>query len=219
MVLQVVCDADLRFINVFFGSPGVRQDGRIYDNSAARPRLTALSESGNTLQFGNRRLPPQVLADSAYSGTNTVMKPYLQNTANGSRHARRFNLRHCKARQLVELAIGVLKVRWRILLFTMQAWAFKNIKYIVHACVILHNLCVEDGTAQVSADLYGGAAAVYAQRYGGLVRLRGSTSPGGTERAHDANRTALKEWFQEVAEREGHDEPLLDRFMAAAQAN
>ena len=156
---QCVCDADTPFLMFLCGSPGLRHDGRIWGESQAKPCLAALNEQGQTLDFNGRKVPPQVLADSAYPGTNTVMCPYSQNKARGRRTHRRFNLRLCKARELVELCIGLLKVRWRILLFTTGIYNFRHILAVVHACCILHNMCIEDGVGPVSADLYGGAAA------------------------------------------------------------
>jgi hypothetical protein len=62
------------------------------------------------VELEGQRIKPYVLADSAYPGGEDVLKPFLYSRANDT-DKRRFNLRHCRSRRVVEQAFGMLKCR------------------------------------------------------------------------------------------------------------
>ena len=53
-----------------------------------------------------------------------------------------FNKRLHGARVVTEIAYNMLKGRWRILFKKIECQLF-NLRYIVMACIALHNLCFE----------------------------------------------------------------------------
>ncbi|GJU62001.1 putative nuclease HARBI1 isoform X2 [Tanacetum coccineum] len=54
------------------------------------------------------------------------------------------------ARKDVERAFGVLQSRWAIVRGPARSWQIKNIKDIMYACIILHNMIVEDERNSIS---------------------------------------------------------------------
>ena len=44
---------------------------------------------------------------------------------------------------VIEQALGLLKSKWRILL-RRQDTNFENFHYVISACFILHNICIND---------------------------------------------------------------------------
>ncbi|KAF4041162.1 DDE superfamily endonuclease [Phytophthora infestans] len=89
-----------------------------------------------------------VLADAGYGLNKKVLTPYrgvryhLKEWSKASGRPKNgkelFNLRHSKARNVVERVIGVLKRRFKILRTCMD-FEFFNIKAAVFACLCVHN--------------------------------------------------------------------------------
>ena len=53
-----------------------------------------------------------------------------------------FNKRMCSARVVTENAYSMRKDRW-IILYKKTGMRNFNLKYVVMACIMLHNLCIE----------------------------------------------------------------------------
>jgi len=80
-----------------------------------------------------------IISDAAFPLLTWVMKPYpISNDM--SLAQRNFNYRLSSARMTVENSFGRLKGRWRILLKRADQ-SLENMKNIIKACLILHNLC------------------------------------------------------------------------------
>jgi len=83
-----------------------------------------------------------IIADAAYPLQTYLMKAFLDYymLANQEHH---FNKTLFSMRMVIEWAFGHLKERWRILLkevyYTNIEWIIK----IIHACCILHNICID----------------------------------------------------------------------------
>ena len=56
----------------------------------------------------------------------------------------KFNRVPMAARKDVERAFGVLKKRWRILAMPCRLWDKDQIGNVMYACIILHNMILED---------------------------------------------------------------------------
>ena len=87
-----------------------------------------------------------IIADAAYPSLPWVVKPYP--AINLSENKDRFNFRQSSARMAIEQAFGLLKCRFRILL-KRQDTKMDNLPYIIYACFILHNLCIDTDDTNV----------------------------------------------------------------------
>lgn len=86
---------------------------------------------------GGKRIGLQIIADSAYPCTDTML-PTIKHILASAGAKRTFNLKHARTRGCMERALGRLKGRWRILTRNMDL-DITNIA--VQACIILHNIC------------------------------------------------------------------------------
>lgn len=80
-----------------------------------------------------------LISDAAFPLLTWIIKPYLISN-DMSLAQRNFNYRLSSARMTVENSFGRLKGRWRILLKRVDV-SLGNMKNIIKACLILHNLC------------------------------------------------------------------------------
>lgn len=119
--------------------PGSVHDARVFRNSSLKRRLVT----------GWRPLPFGVLlGDSAYGDCDYLVTP----VANPQTLAEtRYNKAHCRTRNLVECAIGVLKQRFRCLLGEMHFEPVFAAK-VVLCCAALHNLLMPDDEADAALD-------------------------------------------------------------------
>ena len=57
----------------------------------------------------------------------------------------RYNHHHAKARNIIERAFGMMKVRWRCLLFKALEVNHTFAPVVITACCVLHNICLTTG--------------------------------------------------------------------------
>ncbi|XP_039827539.1 uncharacterized protein LOC120689306 [Panicum virgatum] len=81
------------------------------------------------------------LADGIYSEWATFVKPISR--PQSAKHKLYANYQE-SARKDVELAFGVLQKRWAIIRHPARLWEQHELANIMYACVILHNMIVED---------------------------------------------------------------------------
>eukprot|EP00644_Phytophthora_capsici_P018771 jgi/Phyca11/132434/e_gw1.165.1.1 len=90
-----------------------------------------------------------VLADAGYGLTEKVLTPFRSTRYHLKEWAKRpnsrpqtpqelFNLRHAKARNIVERLIDILKRWFRVLCSGMEC-EFPTTKSVIYACMLLHN--------------------------------------------------------------------------------
>ena len=125
MFPQVICNADLVFINVIAKWPGSVHDARI------------LRESMVFEAFERNQKPLQGLisGDSGYMLRDWLMTPVLHPQ---TRSEQRYNFSHSSTRTTVERAIGVAKRRWHCLRCGLRVDPAKACK-IITVCLMLHN--------------------------------------------------------------------------------
>lgn len=132
-LLQVICNARMEFIDIYFGWPGSTHDARVWKNSPIYYKLK------------NQALLPEdfhLLGDSAYPLDVFIMIPYRDNGHLTARQ-KKFNKTLSSSRVQVENAIGMLKQVFRRLKYLDAD--VENLKYYVVAACILHNLRIKNG--------------------------------------------------------------------------
>uniref|UniRef100_A0A8C1LIX0 DDE Tnp4 domain-containing protein n=1 Tax=Cyprinus carpio TaxID=7962 RepID=A0A8C1LIX0_CYPCA len=139
VLLQGLVDHTYCFLDFDVGWPGKCHDAYVFECS----RLCHKLEDGTFFPPFSRNIqgvniPVLIVADSAYSLTSNIMKPFPEGTVRGPRAAYNASLSH--ARIQVEHTFGHLKGRWRCIMKRNDCQT-QNVKYVVSACVVLHNFC------------------------------------------------------------------------------
>ncbi|XP_012234639.2 uncharacterized protein [Linepithema humile] len=129
--LQVVCDADLRFIHCYAGQPGSVHDMRTF-------MYSGLQQKCNPQFFPE---DSHLLGDAAYTIQRNVMVPYRDN-GHLTEAETNFNKKLSSARMIVERSLGLLKGRWRCLLDKLSMTRTDLIPRYIIGCCVLHNLCL-----------------------------------------------------------------------------
>lgn len=132
---QIICDSNLRILNVNARFPGSCHDSAIWESSNIKRHLMTKFING---ELNNKFL----IGDSGYPLEPWLMTP-VDNAAEGTPESR-YNVRHISARNCIERLNGVLKSRFRCLL-RHRALNYKpnKVGLIINACAILHNLAQE----------------------------------------------------------------------------
>ncbi|XP_057774908.1 uncharacterized protein LOC130993865 [Salvia miltiorrhiza] len=131
-----VCDRNLRFVYVLSGWEGSASDSRVLRDAVNRV-------NGLKVPRGN-----YYLCDNEYTNSEGFLTPYkgvryhLKEWGPDNRrpeNAREmFNMRHTKARNVIERAFGILKMRWGILR-SATYYPIKVQNRLIMACFLLHN--------------------------------------------------------------------------------
>lgn len=132
LIFQVICKEDLSFIHVFTGFPGSVHDSRVFRYSGVQSRCNGADFYGDQ---------HHILVDSAYTLQRHVLRPY-RNDGHLTPVQRNHNRTLSNARATIERAIGLLKIRWRILYGIFPMKRRDLMPYVVMACCILHNICL-----------------------------------------------------------------------------
>ena len=129
--LQVVCDPNLSFLDVYTGWPGSVHDARVFRNSPLKGHLE-----------GAGALPPDyhMLGDSAYALTDYMLVPFRDN-GHLSAVEKRFNSAHSSTRVEVERAIGLLKGKFRRLKY-LEMTKVESMSLVIFAACALHNFVI-----------------------------------------------------------------------------
>ena len=129
-----------RFLDLTCNAPGSTHDSRLLKRSKIYQDIQAglvLPNIHLELDGDLGSIPLVTIGDTAFSQHEWLLKafPTTQNVKK-----RYFNTKLCGARVVTENAYGMLKGRFRIL-YRCEA-KLRNVKYIIMACVLLHNLCI-----------------------------------------------------------------------------
>jgi len=142
MILEAVASKDLWIWHVFFGLPGSNNDINVLQRS---PMFAKLAEGEapevNYSINGHHYTMGYYLADGIYPECAIFVKtiPSPQGTKK-----KYFAQRQEGARKDVERAFEVLQSRFAIVRGPAKGWKRKEIGDIMKACVIIHNMIVED---------------------------------------------------------------------------
>nr|XP_033515814.1 protein ALP1-like [Nicotiana tomentosiformis] len=106
-----VCDKNLNFIYVLPGWEGSAIDGRVLRDAVVRRNGLKVPRGGYT--NGNGFLSP-------YRGYRYLLKDWQGDNPPPRCREELFNMKHARARNVIDRAFGILKGRWRILLHEMN---------------------------------------------------------------------------------------------------
>lgn len=128
--LQGVCDAKKRFIAVTCKHAGSTND------------IDAFLSSDLVRLCGEQEFPFHWKGDHAYPCSESLMGPYPGVGLHNSWPAKEwFNFWHSQLRITIECTFGIFIQRWGIF-WTELKYDLHHIVAIIHACVRLHNFCV-----------------------------------------------------------------------------
>ena len=132
-----------RFLYAAVGAPGSTHDSRMLKESSFFDEVLegrAIPECKIKLgDYGD--IPLVTIGDSAFPRLSWLIKCYNENTRDAEQ--RYFNKMLCSARVVSENTYGMLKGRWRFLLKKTECRP-ENVRYIIMACIALHNLCIAE---------------------------------------------------------------------------
>jgi len=142
IVLEAVASQDLHIWHAFFGVAGSNNDLNVLNQSPLF--FDALKGEATQIQFsvnGNEYNIGYYLADGIYPEWAAFMKTI---TLPQTEKHKLFAKHQEGARKDVERAFGVLQSRFSIVRRPARLWKRKSVGRIMLACVILHNMIVED---------------------------------------------------------------------------
>ncbi|CAF1625367.1 unnamed protein product [Rotaria magnacalcarata] len=143
VILLATVNSDLLFTYVNIGAPGRCNDSSIYNNSALSSLMQHPIYQNHVLVINNVKVQSHLIADSAFSLSSTLLKPYADKP-NMPKCQSLFNYRLSRVRCSVERAFGCLKNRFRLLHCKME-YELDNTINLIKAATILHNICISSG--------------------------------------------------------------------------
>jgi hypothetical protein len=142
LILEAVASDDLWIWHAFFGMPGSLNDINVLDRSPLFDNLAEgrapevkFSVNGHDYTMG------YYLADGIYPTWATLIQS-IRHPMGCKRQY--FAKAQEAARKMVERAFGVLQARFAIVRGPARFWDQETLAMIMRACVILHNMIVED---------------------------------------------------------------------------
>ncbi|XP_043466333.1 putative nuclease HARBI1 [Leptopilina heterotoma] len=134
LLLQGMCDSQGKFVDVFAGVCGSVHDNRLFEMSPMGQQLITAPENVCPLDM-------HIIGDAAYKLHPFLMVPFKDN---GHLTEDQINFNKClsRTRMVIERAFGLLKGRFRRLLYLyLQNVAYGSL--IIIACCVLHNICLD----------------------------------------------------------------------------
>ncbi|XP_056684310.1 protein ALP1-like [Spinacia oleracea] len=130
-----VCNPNMEFIYVQPGWEGSAHDGRVLRDAISRPHGLKVPQGS------------YYLVDAGYTNCEGFLAPYRGHRYHLKEWGDRlpisaeeyFNMKHSKARNVIERCFGLLKGRWGILR-SPSFFPIRTQGRIVQACVLLHNV-------------------------------------------------------------------------------
>ncbi|XP_024315894.1 uncharacterized protein LOC100825708 [Brachypodium distachyon] len=142
MILEAVASQYLWIWHSFFGLPGSLNGINVLQRSPLFQKLT--SGTAPELEYvvnGNKYTMGYYLADGIYPSWSTFVKTISNPEGNKKKH---FSTMQEAVRKDVERAFGVLQARFAMVRGPARWWDKETIWYIMTACVILHNMIIDD---------------------------------------------------------------------------
>nr|XP_043611840.1 uncharacterized protein LOC122583509 [Erigeron canadensis] len=144
IMLEAVASYDLWIWHASFGPAGSNNDiNMLNESDLFKDRAPALQYTVNGEEFTKG----YYLADGIYPEWATLVKSFKCPMDSKSGKFKRYQE---AARKDVKRAFGVLQGRWAILKHNARPFSVNKIKRIMYACVILHNMIVQDNGNAIS---------------------------------------------------------------------
>lgn len=134
ILLQAVCDHELRFLDCYAG-----EVGSIHDACMLR-RSDFMEKLNNDAFFPSES---HVLGDPAYPLMDHLLVAF-KDTGRLTSRERKFNTTLSAARCTIERALALLKNRFRRLKY-LDMTRVDLVPQVIIACCILHNMCLTNG--------------------------------------------------------------------------
>nr|XP_034591747.1 uncharacterized protein LOC117853523 [Setaria viridis] len=136
-----IADKDLWIWHAFFGMPGSHNDINVLHRSSLFARVAeGQAPKVNTIN-NNEYTMGYYLADGIYPSWATIVKSIPDPQGNKKKY---FATAQEACRKDVERAFGVLQSRFAIVRGPARFWDEDTIGQIMRACVIMHNMILED---------------------------------------------------------------------------
>ncbi|XP_055377139.1 putative nuclease HARBI1 [Condylostylus longicornis] len=144
ILMQAICDSNFRFLDVFIGWPGRAHDASVWHKSPI----------GKALKEGTQTLPnnSHLVGDCAYPLHTYLMTPF-KDYGKLTEKQRKFNYYLSSQRVHIEQSFGILKQKFKILDF-INCRDLCQVKYIVMACVTLHNFIIDNSNERLDEIIY-----------------------------------------------------------------
>ena len=131
-----------RIWHCFFGMPGANNDINVLENSTLfRDALNGKAPRVNFTINGNDYDMCYWLADGIYPEYPCFVKTIPHPVGNKNKNFSKFQEGR---RKDVERCFGILQSRWHILTNPSKLWDPYAMKSVITACIILHNMIIED---------------------------------------------------------------------------
>lgn len=140
IVLQVICDSQLQFLDVYTGWPGSVHDSRVYRHSPVAAKIEELPDEFH------------LLGDSAYQLSKSMLVPFRDDGHLDDRQ-KNFNSCHSSTRVDIERAIGLLKCKFRRLKY-LDMLLEEEIPSIIGSCCVLHNFILLHETVEFTDSFW-----------------------------------------------------------------
>jgi hypothetical protein len=150
-ILEAVCDKSLRIWWAFFGLPGSLSDLNIVDRSPMMDKLLTgpLSQQNFTVN-GRTYHRIYLLADGIYPSWTTFIQSISQPQSEMFCH---FASMQEGCRKDIERCFGVLQSKFAIVAHPCRQWDLGTMKAIMYACIVMHNMIVEDESGETNLTL------------------------------------------------------------------
>ncbi|XP_052626734.1 uncharacterized protein LOC111909751 [Lactuca sativa] len=148
MIGKAVASQDLWIWHAFFGVAGSNNDVNVLDQSPIFDDL--LNEKASDAPFTVNRNEYKYgyyLRDEIYPQYSTFVKAFRHPVEERDKF---FKRRQEGTRKDVERAFGVLKAKWHTVEHAAQPLDLETLRYIMYACIIMHNMVVEDKGRNIS---------------------------------------------------------------------
>lgn len=159
-----VCDAHCRFTAFFASFPGCTGDSRAFENSLGKHFLRSFRDVHGSLYDWITDNQFFMVGDPAFGDGEAMWVPISGNLGD-VREKRLLNFYQSSLRMRIEMAFGMLKMRFAILRKEFDG-SLRVFMRLMRALAILHNLCISDDESQLWFSEYDqwvrgeGAAAV-----------------------------------------------------------